>query len=137
MSTSDFKFLGYIVPEVSLEIKDPFFVAPIQKNEINVDIQHNFIKENNRFVEVVLRIKIRNTEESFRIALTMKGGFEASKEMSDEMFKQLYSINAPAVLFPYVRAYVSTLTAQAGVPPIILPLLNFTIKKEEPKDENK
>lgn len=137
MSTSDFKFLGYIVPEVSLEIKDPFFVAPIQKNEINVDIQHNFIKENNRFVEVVLRIKIRNTEESFRIALTLKGGFEASKEMSDEMFKQLYSINAPAVLFPYVRAYVSTLTAQAGVPPIILPLLNFTIKKEEPKDENK
>lgn len=33
--------------------------------------------------------------------------------------------NAPAIIFPYVRAYISTLTGLSGIPPIILPTLNL------------
>jgi preprotein translocase subunit SecB len=133
MTEVGFKFLGYIVSESSFEVTNPFFVNPSQKNELSVDVQQNFNKDNARFVEVVLRIKLKNEENSFRVALTIKGGFEADKEMSDELFKQMYTINAPAILFPYARAFVSTLTGQAGVPQIILPLLNFTTKKEAPE----
>ena len=34
-------------------------------------------------------------------------------------------ISAPAIGFPYVRAFMSTLSIQAGLPPIILPSINF------------
>ena len=42
---------------------------------------------------------------------------------NDKEIKPFIDINAPAIMFPYVRAFLSTLTANlgAGFPPIILP----------------
>ena len=34
--------------------------------------------------------------------------------------------NCIAILFPYIRAFVSTLTLQANIPPIVLPTLNLS-----------
>ena len=34
-------------------------------------------------------------------------------------------INAPAIAFPYLRAFVSNLTLQSGLEPVILPSINF------------
>ncbi|MDY4753237.1 MAG: protein-export chaperone SecB [Prevotella sp.] len=34
-------------------------------------------------------------------------------------------INAPAIIFPYIRAYVSTLTSLSGIPTIIMPTINM------------
>ena len=34
-------------------------------------------------------------------------------------------IDSSRVLFPYVRAYVSTLTSLSGMPPYVLPLIDF------------
>lgn len=48
-----------------------------------------------------------------------------SKEDIDNLNKYFY-INAPALLFPYIRAYVSTLTNLSGFEPINLPTLNMT-----------
>ena len=39
---------------------------------------------------------------------------------------QYFVVNAPAIAFPYLRAYISTLTTQSGIPPIILPTLNLS-----------
>ncbi|MEZ3531658.1 MAG: protein-export chaperone SecB [Muribaculaceae bacterium] len=33
--------------------------------------------------------------------------------------------NAPAILFPYMRAYVSCVTAQSGMSPVIIPTINL------------
>ena len=43
----------------------------------------------------------------------------------DEVPDYFYS-NSIAILFPYVRAFVSTLTLQANVAPILLPTLNLS-----------
>ena len=42
-------------------------------------------------------------------------------------------INAPAIAYPYLRAFVSNLTLQSGVDPAMLPTINF-IKFENPED---
>jgi len=34
-------------------------------------------------------------------------------------------IDVPAVLFPYVRAIVTRLTAESGFPPLTMPLVDF------------
>ena len=39
---------------------------------------------------------------------------------------QYFIVNAPAIAFPYLRAYISTLTTQSGISPIILPTLNLS-----------
>lgn len=134
MEQSGFKFLGFRVPEFSMEVKDPYLLGQSIKNDLSVNVQNNFSKENNRFVEVYLGIKIINSEGYLKINFTIKGGFLADSEMSEEVFKQMYSINAPAILFPYARAIISSITSQAGIPQVILPLMNFTNTFEQPKE---
>ncbi len=140
MENSRFQFLGYKVPEFSLEVKDNYISSLSLKNNLSVNIQKNFAKDNNRFVEVVLFIKLTNENESLKLNLTIKGGFLADKEMPEELFEQTHTVSAPAVLYPYARAIISTCTAQAAIPQIILPLMNFTSVASESQlsksDEN-
>lgn len=39
--------------------------------------------------------------------------------------KSLIERNALAIMFPYVRSYISTITTQPGMSPIVLPALNI------------
>ena len=34
-------------------------------------------------------------------------------------------INAPAIAFPYLRAFISNVTLQSGFNPVMLPSINF------------
>ncbi len=40
-------------------------------------------------------------------------------------------MNAPAILFPYIRSYISTLSTLSGLSPIVLHTLNLTSLKDE------
>lgn len=43
--------------------------------------------------------------------------------------------NAIAIIFPYVRAFISTVTLQSNIPPVILPTMNLS-SLESPLKEN-
>lgn len=45
--------------------------------------------------------------------------------------------NAIAILFPYVRAFVSTLTLQANMPALVIPTMNLTALKDDFKNNTK
>lgn len=66
-------------------------------------------------------------QENYPFELTVKltGEFNISnldKNLSEIMLNQ----NCIAILFPYLRAIISTYTALANVPPILLPAVNIT-----------
>lgn len=47
-----------------------------------------------------------------------------------ENIPDYFYANSIAILFPYIRAFVSTLTLQANMPPMVLPTLNlFPLQK--------
>ena len=52
-------------------------------------------------------------------------------EISKDMLGGLFCINAPAIMFPYIRAYISTLTALSGIDTVIVPTLNMTSLAKE------
>jgi len=43
--------------------------------------------------------------------------------------------NCIAIIFPYIRAFISTVTLQANIPPLVLPTLNLSAL-EQPLKEN-
>lgn len=52
--------------------------------------------------------------------------FECSAIIDQNFLKSEFAkISAPAIGFPYVRAFLSTVSLQAGLQPIILPSINF------------
>ena len=85
--------------------------------------------ENGKF-RLYLGIYISDESESLQIELDAVGFFtfgEVSRaELSDFLF-----VNAPALLFPYLRAYISTLSTLSGINPVVLPTLNLISLKDD------
>lgn len=75
-----------------------------------------------------------NAEENnypFEMSVSLTGFFSTKGSSTDVFVK-----NAIAILFPYIRAIVSTYTANANVPPLILPAINVNKLIENTKNKD-
>lgn len=61
------------------------------------------------------------------------GLFKFKHLSSNEEIPEFFYRNSTAILFPYVRAYVSIVTTQANVPGLILPTVNISYLGDELK----
>jgi preprotein translocase subunit SecB len=46
-------------------------------------------------------------------------------------FEEFTSINAPALIFPYIREHITAITQKAGIKPIIIQPINFVALAKE------
>ncbi len=101
--------------------------ATIQSSEIDPQMEaKSSIDEDNNMLYVELKVTIQNEENSLHIEIICAGQFqEDAEEPNIALLKEFSKKDAPAVLFPYVREYISSLTAKSGISPILLPPINF------------
>lgn len=102
-----------VAPDTKFEIK-PFFSRQIRQ-----------ANENNKINIVILECKIESTDESpkpFNLLARFVGVFEVENMNSDED-KRIFAINATETIFPYLRAAITNLTADALVNPLTLPVV--------------
>lgn len=87
-------------------------------------------KGNDRY-DVKLSVEIMSTEECpvpFRLYVALTGHFvynDDNNEIPMEIKEQLLRKNTVAILFPFLRQIVATLTTTANIPPLMLPIMNF------------
>ncbi|MCI5715829.1 MAG: protein-export chaperone SecB [Bacteroidales bacterium] len=62
--------------------------------------------------------------------------FTFSTPMQLENIPDYFYSNSIAILFPYMRAFISTISLQANVSPLILPTLNMTKLGETLKENS-
>ena len=75
-------------------------------------------------VRVAVRVSAQVKDvEAFSLKATLEGLFEG--EQQGLPLEQFARVNAPAILFPYLRETVSNMTARSGHPAILLPTVNF------------
>lgn len=74
----------------------------------------------------VVGFKIAVGDRDMDLKMEMQFVFVADSDI-DRKFKDsdFPKVNAPAIAFPYLRAFVSNLTMQAGYSTLILPSVNF------------
>jgi preprotein translocase subunit SecB len=112
---------SYVITGFKYE-KNKNFKANEKNIQIPIDFQTGFkkIDENNLIVEFVVNIA---DEEKFPfiLNLTLQSSFRSSKW--EENVKQV-ELTTASILFPYVRALITSLTATAGEQPIMLPVMN-------------
>ena len=77
-----------------------------------------------------LGIFISDSTEALKIEIDSKGYFNF-KNADKETLSNFLFVNAPAILFPYLRAYISSLSTLSGIHPIILPTLNLTSLRDD------
>lgn len=63
--------------------------------------------------------------------------FEFNEISSLEEIPDYFYPNSIAIVFPYIRAFISTITLQANIPPIIIPTMNLTSLQEKLKSNTK
>lgn len=59
--------------------------------------------------------------------------FKFNKPVSPSDIPDYFYSNSIAILFPYVRAFVSTVTLQANIKPVLIPTLNLSCLSSELK----
>jgi preprotein translocase subunit SecB len=83
----------------------------------------------NRFAKVfyiTLNIPNPHFNEIIKIKTEFHAVFQSSQKIDNSVLESDFAkISAPAIGFPYLRAFISNLSIQAGIAPIILPSINF------------
>jgi len=69
--------------------------------------------------------------KSPRMEIRCKAVFRFIKPIEFSKIPSYFYSNSIAILFPYVRAFVSTVTLQANIPPVILPTYNLSNLQDE------
>ena len=82
-------------------------------------------KEVEKKLFVSEKINLRaNASPSFSIEVEMVAEFEKGPDFSVSV-EDFSNINAAPIIYAYIRQHISNLTLQAGMSPIILPIVNF------------
>lgn len=131
MNNCAISFYHYSVNELIFKLN-----ANYNTMDGNVSLSPNFTREickkdDNNYV-VSLAIGINGDNIPFEVYVNISGYFGVE---TSEFSEQLIYKNAVAILFPYLRSLVSTLTANSSVKPVILPPINIVKMFEEETGE--
>lgn len=98
-----------------------------KKIELGFGYSYNvkYSSQNTCLGEFTAKVHDKSSEDEFAITVTATGVFK----FADGAKKETLHVETYNELFPHVRAFVTTLTSNAGIPPIILPFIDIS-KKE-------
>lgn len=129
------KFERYIVKSITYQINEDY-VNEDDTIELPLDFKTEK-KINNNKMEIELIAGIfqgaKKYNYPFEMEVAIKGYFSVKNFESD--IKKFES-NAIAIMFPYLRAIISTYTVNANVAPVLLPAMNINeyFRKKHERD---
>lgn len=98
-----------------------------KKIELGFGYSYNvkYSNKNTCIGEFTAKVTDKTTPDEFSITVTATGVFRFKEGTA----KELLHVETYNDLFPHMRAYITTLTANAGIPPIFMPFIDIS-KKE-------
>ncbi len=109
------QFSASSIREENLEIK------------ITCDPKVFYPEDRERMFNIIMDLSLEDGKY-FDLKLQAIGTFEFGEDVDLEMKKQLVDANAPAIMFPYIRSFITTLTSNMGntVGPLVIPTQFFS-----------
>lgn len=109
-----------------------FSILQEVRNENSFDLStgHFFTEEDKNNFEIGFEVTINDKE--FDLKLEAIFIFKLDEDLTEDFkLSDFPKINAPAIAFPYLRAFVSNITLQSGFKPVMLPSINFVALAEK------
>lgn len=121
---SNFRFIRFYVNHSTFNFKENV------GNDLSIDFNPtgSLYKKDSIF-QLNLNISIYEGKDKKTPLLTVNStaDFEFDEGvLEDTKISDYFLVNGPAIVFPYIRAYISTLTIQSGLKPILLPTFNLS-----------
>ena len=99
--------------------------------ELGVRVEHNVENIGEDEYEIVLNTTVSDENENIYVNVKGKAMFRTQQKNMDMLEK-----NTIAIMFPYIRSYISIITTQPGMPPIVLPAMNIIAMINDQKGKN-
>lgn len=117
------KFSGVIL------VKDEFERVPVVGAELETNVGFAISaneSDGTYYVEIETTVKL-SEEEVEKVTLVCKhvGMFSVDEDTPNMPIEDFMKYNAPAIIFPYIREHISSITSKAGIPTVILPPMNI------------
>ena len=95
--------------------------------DLNIEPKVFYPENNELFFRIFMEVSIV-CNDFFELNLVGLGNFEFDKEYDDiELKKTFVNANAPAIMFPYVRVFITSISSNLGnvTGPLVLPTQFF------------
>lgn len=121
MEKAAFKLDNYHFTKASLDFNIP--------NDAELNISFNptgvFYTKDARY-DLVFDVTVECVETGTEVVkVSCEASFSFGNKVSIEDIPDYFYPNSLAIVFPYVRAFVSTISLQANVQPVVLPTVNL------------
>ncbi len=126
------EFKNYVVNEITYKKNNEF--NKDKAVSISLDVEPQIKIDNNDMIIDLVTTIFENSKQNnypFEMKVSITGYFSTSGESPEK-----FQANAIAILYPYIRAIVSTYTASANISPLILPAININAMLEA-RENNK
>lgn len=128
MQKAAFLIENYLFDQVEINLEN------YQSGKLKIDFNPSGIFDaSEKSFYLTFEVKVKDENDNQFVRVRCKGIFKFDKVSSFEDMPEFFYRNSIAILFPYVRAYISLVTTQANVPGIILPTLNLSGLEQELK----
>ena len=130
-----------IFEKINVEINPEFRSKDISEG-LNVDISLNAFGKIDKLKKLLIftleTTIFKNTENRpFNIFIKAIGFFFVKDEGDITILEEFSKINAPALMFPFVRETIADLTLKSGYPPLLLPPINIVTLIEKSRNKSK
>lgn len=116
---SSFQLKDIYLKKSVFEISNP----ELSLNGFDIEIRIDTIQQPELECALTVILSVKNVD-SFKLSVTMVGRFVANGNLDFDV-NDFLNINAPSIIYPYVRQYIRAVSLEAGMNAIILPVLNF------------
>ena len=122
IETAQFRFINYKISEFS-------FKASEGKNvEMNINLspsgEYN-IKDGVYKLYIIIKCTVADTSNDY-INIKMSADFQFKEAIPVDKIPPFFYQNSIAIVFPYIRAFISTLTLQSNAGLVAIPIANLT-----------
>lgn len=114
--------------DLSVEVPNaPEIFTEREPPAVNVEINSNTREVQPGMFEVVLKVTItaKTKDKSMFLVEAAQAGVFQIRNVPPQDMGPLLGVACPNTLFPYVRETISTVTARAGFPPVVLAPMSF------------
>ena len=131
-------FKRYMVSKIDFQYNPDFSGG---QGKMDINFGHSLTLKEEQ-AQVALRCRLfsnaKREEKPFDLEVHLTGLFGYKGDLAGEELKKVISSQGLNILFPYMRALITSITSSSGFPPIVLPLINVNqlVEKQKSEDES-
>jgi len=119
-----FDIQDYSLLSVHFDVNRDFKPGPDVQVNTSLSLTHDYIDDQNS-LRLFMKVDVSGESGPLNISVEMGSLFKFEKKPATDKLAKIAEINCASILFPFVRETIADLTRRSGLPPFLLPPINF------------